>query len=73
MDEEGIPWRTMRRSQEMVMDEETRPLLARQSSSKVRLDGERRKLIVSCVLCGVFMVVELVGGYVAGSLAVRGF
>eukprot|EP00181_Compsopogon_caeruleus_P002720 CAMPEP_0184683112 /NCGR_PEP_ID=MMETSP0312-20130426/9977_1 /TAXON_ID=31354 /ORGANISM="Compsopogon coeruleus, Strain SAG 36.94" /LENGTH=445 /DNA_ID=CAMNT_0027135201 /DNA_START=42 /DNA_END=1379 /DNA_ORIENTATION=+ len=37
---------------------------------KVRLAEERSRLILSAALCGVFMVVEVVGGYLAGSLAV---
>ncbi|CAK4678484.1 unnamed protein product [Aphanomyces euteiches] len=45
-------------------------LTATQNDSKGTVDEAQRKLEWACLFCVVFMVVELLGGYFAGSLAI---
>ncbi|CAK4879270.1 unnamed protein product [Aphanomyces euteiches] len=45
-------------------------LTATQNDSKATVDEAQRKLEWACLFCVVFMVVELLGGYFAGSLAI---
>ena len=40
------------------------------STREDAVGSEMRKIVVAVGLCSVFMIVELVGGYIAGSLAV---
>jgi len=38
--------------------------------ARVRDDRGKKKLVTACCICVLFMILELVGGYVAGSLAI---
>lgn len=48
----------------------TKEVLSKKDKLAQNKAGARRKMLIAGALCFVFMLVELVGGYIAGSLAV---